>query len=125
MTRLAVPGSRELPAHGLPSAETLEAIVRGRESGQEFRRLVYSSSSSVYGNQPHYPVSEDVDKHPHSPYGVTKLAAEHMCELYADNYGLPRPSSSPTWARNPSAVSAARPSAYVCLTSPRTASSTP
>ena len=51
-------------------------------------RLVYASSSSVYGNQPSYPVDEDAVPHPFSPYGVTKLAAEHMCSLYAQNYGL-------------------------------------
>ena len=51
-------------------------------------RLVYASSSSVYGNQPSYPVDETAVPHPFSPYGVTKLAAEHMCSLYAQNYGL-------------------------------------
>ena len=51
-------------------------------------RLVYASSSSVYGNQPSYPVDEEAVPHPFSPYGVTKLAAEHMCSLYAQNYGL-------------------------------------
>ena len=66
--------------------EALKDLPRG---GEGFRRLVYSSSSSVYGDQPHYPVTEDVDKHPFSPYGVTKLAAEHLCELYAANWGLP------------------------------------
>ncbi len=51
-------------------------------------RVVYASSSSVYGNAAHYPVSEDMLPAPHSPYGVTKLAAEHLCGLYAANYGL-------------------------------------
>lgn len=67
----------------------LEALLEVMRSGGELRRLVYSSSSSVYGNQPKYPVSEDMDKHPFSPYGVSKLAAEHLCELYASNHGLP------------------------------------
>ena len=51
-------------------------------------RLVYASSSSVYGNAPRYPTTEDDVPHPHSPYGVTKLAAEHLCNLYAENYGV-------------------------------------
>ncbi|HXW78684.1 MAG TPA: NAD-dependent epimerase/dehydratase family protein [Acidimicrobiales bacterium] len=51
-------------------------------------RLVYASSSSVYGNAEHYPTSELDLPRPHSPYGVTKLAAEHLCNLYADNWGL-------------------------------------
>lgn len=67
----------------------LESIRILREEGAPFRRLVYSSSSSVYGNQDHYPVGEDVPKRPFSPYGVTKLAAEQLCVLYAENHGVP------------------------------------
>jgi nucleoside-diphosphate-sugar epimerase len=52
-------------------------------------RFVYASSSSVYGNQPRYPTREDDLPRPFSPYGVTKLAAEHLCSLYAENNGLP------------------------------------
>jgi len=52
-------------------------------------RVVYASSSSVYGQAPRYPTSEDDLPRPHSPYGVTKLAAEHLCNLYAANWGLP------------------------------------
>jgi nucleoside-diphosphate-sugar epimerase len=51
-------------------------------------RVVYASSSSVYGNATEYPVRESHLPHPASPYGVTKLAAEHLCSLYATNYGL-------------------------------------
>lgn len=52
-------------------------------------RLVYSSSSSVYGDQPRYPVTEDDLPMPRSPYGVTKLAAEHLCVLYGANDAVP------------------------------------
>ena len=52
-------------------------------------RLVYASSSSVYGNAPNYPVAETEIPRPHSPYGVTKLAAEQLCSLYAANWGVP------------------------------------
>ena len=55
----------------------------------DLARLVYSSSSSVYGDQPRYPVTEDDLPMPRSPYGVTKLAAEHLCVLYGANYGVP------------------------------------
>jgi nucleoside-diphosphate-sugar epimerase len=51
-------------------------------------RVVYASSSSVYGNAPAYPTTEDDLPRPHSPYGVTKLAAEHLCNLYAANWGV-------------------------------------
>jgi len=51
--------------------------------------LVYASSSSVYGNRPEMPLQESAAPAPISPYGVTKLAAEHLCRLYNDVYGLP------------------------------------
>jgi UDP-glucose 4-epimerase len=67
----------------------LEALLVLWRRGGSLVRLVNSSSSSVYGNQEHYPVVESVDKHPFSPYGVTKFAAELLCGLYASNWGLP------------------------------------
>jgi nucleoside-diphosphate-sugar epimerase len=51
-------------------------------------RLVFASSSSVYGNAARHPVDEGERPRPFSPYGVTKLAAEHLCSLYAANMGL-------------------------------------
>jgi len=52
-------------------------------------RFVYSSSSSVYGDQEDLPVTEQALPQPRSPYGVTKMAAEHLCVLYAMNFGVP------------------------------------
>ena len=52
-------------------------------------KLVYASSSSVYGDAPALPLREDGPCHPISPYGVTKLAGEHLAVLYHRNYGLP------------------------------------
>jgi nucleoside-diphosphate-sugar epimerase len=46
-------------------------------------RLVAASSSSVYGDAPTYPTTEESTTRPVSPYGVTKLAAEHLCMAYA------------------------------------------
>jgi len=54
----------------------------------EVPRVVYASSSSVYGDQEVYPLRETMRCLPRSPYGVTKLAAEHLCGLYHSNYGL-------------------------------------
>lgn len=62
----------------------LEAV---RDTGT--RRLVHASSSSVYGNAPRYPTTEDDLPAPASPYGVTKLAAEHLCGAYAAEWGVP------------------------------------
>jgi UDP-glucose 4-epimerase len=52
-------------------------------------RFVYASSSSVYGDAREMPLREDSACHPMSPYGVTKLAAEHLGRLYERNHGLP------------------------------------
>jgi len=52
-------------------------------------RLVYSSSSSVYGQTAQLPMREDHPTRPLSPYGVTKLAGEALCLLYGANHGLP------------------------------------
>ena len=55
---------------------------------REIRKFVYSSSSSVYGDT-ELPMREDRMVQPVSPYGVTKLAAEHLCSLYWKNYRVP------------------------------------
>jgi nucleoside-diphosphate-sugar epimerase len=52
-------------------------------------RIVYASSSSVYGDGTPMPFREDALPHPVSPYGVSKLAAEQLCFLYHVNFGLP------------------------------------
>ena len=55
---------------------------------RKIRKFVYSSSSSVYGDV-ELPMREDRMVQPVSPYGVTKLAAEHLCSLYWKNHGVP------------------------------------
>ncbi|HKE99741.1 MAG TPA: NAD-dependent epimerase/dehydratase family protein [Actinomycetes bacterium] len=62
----------------LATQRLLEACARA-----EVPRLVAASSSSVYGDAPSYPTSEEAATRPVSPYGVTKLAAEHLCLAYA------------------------------------------
>ena len=52
------------------------------------RRLVYASSSSIYGQAASLPTSEDVIPAPISPYGMTKLSGEHLCRIYHVNHGL-------------------------------------
>lgn len=61
----------------------LEAALEGSAA-----KVVYASSSSVYGDSPDMPLNEDGVCRPVSPYGVTKLAGEHLCRLYAGAYGL-------------------------------------
>lgn len=52
-------------------------------------RVVYASSSSVYGDHVPMPMREDALPQPVSPYGVSKLAAEQLCYLYFANHGVP------------------------------------
>jgi nucleoside-diphosphate-sugar epimerase len=58
-----------------------------KESNVE--KIVYASSSSVYGDTDDLPMREEGNTRPVSPYGVSKLAAEHLCYLYWKAYGLP------------------------------------
>ncbi|MFF8393330.1 NAD-dependent epimerase/dehydratase family protein [Streptomyces sp. NPDC016172] len=66
---------------------TQRVLEAARATG--LRRLVYASSSSVYGDAAAYPTRETVRPAPVSPYGVTKLAAEHLCEAYRAAFGVP------------------------------------
>jgi UDP-glucose 4-epimerase len=52
------------------------------------KRFVYASSSSIYGEAEALPTPEATTPRPHSPYGMTKLAGEHLCSLYHGNHGL-------------------------------------
>ncbi len=70
-------------ANVLATQRLLEACVGRR------LRFVYSSSSSIYGNAPERPTTEATLPRPISPYGVSKLAGEHLCRLYAESAGVP------------------------------------
>ena len=67
----------------LVTQRLLEASVTAN-----LRRFVFASSSSVYGDAERYPTTEDDLPRPRSPYGVTKLSAEHLCNVYAENHGV-------------------------------------
>lgn len=88
------PGVRPSWAAGFrPYVEhNVVATQRLLDAAQQHRtlhRFVYASSSSVYGNAARYPTRETDTPRPHSPYGVTKLAGEHMCAVYGANCGVP------------------------------------
>lgn len=57
--------------------------------GISLKKFVYASSSSIYGDAESFPTPETTTPHPVSPYGVTKLAAEHLSLLYWHNFGVP------------------------------------
>jgi UDP-glucose 4-epimerase len=88
----AEPGVRSSWGHGFgrylrnniaATQRLLEAAARHPDT-----RLVYASSSSVYGESEALPTPEDATPHPLSPYGVSKLAAEQLCRLYHANHGV-------------------------------------
>jgi nucleoside-diphosphate-sugar epimerase len=62
----------------------LRAALRNK-----LQRIVFASSSSVYGNQSTFPISEDNPLQPVTPYGASKLAAEKYCGAYYRTFGLP------------------------------------
>jgi len=57
--------------------------------GTPVKRMVFAGSSSVYGDAEMFPTKESALPHPLSPFGVTKLAAEHLTHLYTRNYAIP------------------------------------
>jgi UDP-glucose 4-epimerase len=69
----------------------IEATQKLLEAAKNSRikKFIYASSSSVYGFCPELPMSETSSLYPFSPYGVSKLAAEHLCFLYFKNYDVP------------------------------------
>jgi UDP-glucose 4-epimerase len=71
--------------------QNIQATQKLLEALKEMKiiRLVYTSSSSVYGDIAELPMKEVSLLKPVSPYGVTKLAAEHLCNLYHKAYGIP------------------------------------
>jgi nucleoside-diphosphate-sugar epimerase len=73
------------------TANNVDATQRLLEAcvGLPLHRLVYASSSSVYGDAASIPMHENALPRPVSPYGVTKLAAEQLCYLYHVNHAVP------------------------------------
>lgn len=67
----------------LATQKLLEAVKE-----RPINRVVYASSSSIYGDAETFPTPEDAVPAPVSPYGVSKLAGEHLCRLYGRSYGV-------------------------------------
>lgn len=74
--------------------ETNEVNVQGTLNVLEaarlnnIKRVIFTSSSSVYGNQEKLPLTEDMIPQPLSPYALQKLVGEKYCQMYTDLYGL-------------------------------------
>jgi nucleoside-diphosphate-sugar epimerase len=69
--------------------EATQMLLEAVAGAPAVSRLVYASSSSVYGDNVELPMHEDALPAPVSPYGVSKLAAEQLCYLYYVNHKLP------------------------------------
>lgn len=84
----SVPRSIEDPFayHDVNATGTLRLLLAARDAG--VRRVVFASSSSVYGDQPVLPLDEDLRAQPVSPYGASKLIGEHYCANFSRHYGL-------------------------------------
>jgi len=66
-----------------------QTLLESANKLPQLRKFVYASSSSVYGDADILPISENSTPKPVSPYGVSKLAGEHLSSLYFKNFGLP------------------------------------
>lgn len=65
---------------------TLNVLLAAKDCG--VKKVVFASSSSVYGDSPVLPKKEDMKPHPKSPYAVSKLTGEHYCRVFSDLFGL-------------------------------------
>lgn len=66
-----------------------QVLLEAAKDAKQLKRLVFASTSSVYGNAETLPTHESICPQPVSPYGITKLAAERLCWLYYKNFGVP------------------------------------
>ena len=66
-----------------------QVLLEAAKDSKYLKRLIFASSSSVYGDTETFPTQEEICTQPVSPYGITKLAAERMCGLYHKNFGVP------------------------------------
>ena len=65
---------------------TLSVLLAAREAG--VKKVIYSASSSAYGDQTVMPLTEDMETHPISPYALQKYTGELYCRLWSEVYGL-------------------------------------
>jgi nucleoside-diphosphate-sugar epimerase len=80
---------RDFSIYSTNNIEATQLLLEASRHAPVLERLVYSSSSSVYGDRVAMPMREDALAEPVSPYGVSKLAAEHLCHLYFVNFAVP------------------------------------
>ena len=84
----SVPRSVKDPktSHNVNATGTLNVLLAARDNG--VKKVVYASSSSIYGDTPTLPKVEDMTPNPISPYAISKLTGEYYCQVYQKIYGL-------------------------------------
>ena len=84
----SVPRSIRNPkaSHNANATGTLNVLLAARD--KDVKKVVYASSSSVYGDTPTLPKVEDMTPNPLSPYAISKLTAEYYCRVFHEIYGL-------------------------------------
>jgi len=80
---------RDFAVYTVNNIEATQVLLEALTNAPRLERIVYASSSSVYGDNTPMPFREDALPQPVSPYGVSKLAAEQLCYLYFANYRVP------------------------------------
>jgi UDP-glucose 4-epimerase len=85
----SVPRSLEDPlaCHEVNITGTLNVLLAARDNG--VKKVIYASSSSVYGDTPTLPKTEDMLPTPQSPYAIAKLCGEYYCQVFEQVYHLP------------------------------------
>jgi len=85
----SVPRSIENPldSHNVNITGTLNVLLVAKDN--KVKKVIYASSSSVYGDTPTLPKREDMLPNPQSPYAVTKLTGEYYCQVFYEVFGLP------------------------------------
>lgn len=85
----SVPRSIDDPqaSHEVNATGTLNMLLAARDNG--VRKVIYASSSSIYGDTATLVKSEDMMPNPQSPYAATKLVGEYYCRVFQEIYGLP------------------------------------
>ena len=75
-----------LPTNEVNITGTLNVLLAAKEA--DVRKVVFASSSAIYGDTPVLPKTESMTPSPLSPYGVSKLTGEQYCRVFSDLYGL-------------------------------------
>lgn len=75
-----------LPTNEVNISGTLNVLLAAKE--MNVRKVVFASSSSVYGDTPVLPKTETMTPNPLSPYGISKLTGEQYCRVFSELYGL-------------------------------------